>query len=146
MTQSFGAPTAVWTHKSDVVFLINPSKRKRVIGGLAVILAVAVFVLSGEAERLITQEKKESQREVMAATMRELAAAGKPLARLWLAKNYASESYRLDQLVQERNPEAMYLLGLKKLRDGDQQGGGKLIADAAAEGFPEAVLSKKIVK
>ncbi len=129
-----------WPHSSDVVISINPAKRKQVMAGLAVLGLLGLFLLSGEPERMFREHQTKGETAALTPTMQKLAIEGKAEAAVWLAaQDPKHEGVRLDDLVKQKVPGAMYYQGLEKIKAGDKPAGVALIAQAAAEGYPAAV-------
>lgn len=73
-------------------------------------------------------------------TMEMLASQGQEQASLWLVRNYFYENQqRLNVLVKNENPEAMFYKGLISMREGHKAEANTFIKKAAEKGYEPAL-------
>ena len=105
------------------------------IGGIA---AVCV-VLNAVAGPLIEEHVRKSKIAQMEPLMRQLGAAGKPSAIVWLAQTFPNESLEpLQKLADSGNGEALFTLAWIKYRS-DPDARDAMIKRSADAGYPPAI-------
>jgi len=107
-----------WLYEKDVMVLINPIKRKKILKKYALtafFIAFVIFMASDSSPLLSWAKSWEKKEEVayLSPKMHELAAAGKPDAILWLAKHEKLNPNTLEnvkKLAQSGNGEALFFM------------------------------------
>jgi hypothetical protein len=121
------------TEKKRIVLTSNG-----LLKGFIGAILIAAFFNIGIPE--LEQWAKQQGSDALRPTMEALANDGKDEASLWLAKHYIKENeQRLADLAARGNAEAMYMQGLLLARQGDKEGGKRLMEQSAAKGFAPAV-------
>nr|WP_228857492.1 hypothetical protein [Pseudomonas syringae]QOQ33545.1 hypothetical protein [Pseudomonas syringae pv. actinidiae] len=131
-----------WPHKKPI--LINPSQKKGIAVFLVLIAVFTVFTLKGDD--IIKYYVDSHNRDVLHPQMAQLAAQGKPEAVAWMMLNdpaFRSDSnYEILKAAAETgSPKSMFLYANVLKYQKNEQGAAEYMARAAAEGYPDAVLS-----
>lgn len=131
----------VWPYDPNIVIKVNPAKQKKLATGLIWIagIAAAYFVLTSVALPIVEEHARKSKIAQMEPLMRQLGAAGKPSAIVWLAQKFPDESIApLQKLADTGNGEALFTLAWIKHRS-DPEARDAMIKRSADAGFPPAI-------
>jgi TPR repeat protein len=132
-----------WPHKTPI--LIDPSKKTGIFVLLTAAAVAAVFAFKGND--IVSHFVTAHNQEVLRPQMAHLAAEGKPEAVAWMVRNdpaFRSDMHfeALKAAAEKGNPQSMFLYAQVLKYQKNQQGADEYIARAAAEGYPDAVLTQ----
>ena len=138
------APASTWPHRGDILLLVNPAKKRRLVieATLAGVLMIFLLAPGNPMDRWAQAQDHRNDVTKMAPTMERLAAQGRPDAIIWVARNEpAKDDGRLATLAGSGNGEALYLLGAKTWPR-DHAKALQLLKASAATGYVPAVKAE----
>lgn len=135
---------AEWPHKADIIF--NPAKRVKL--AICGAFLVGVFAFALNQSNIVDHFVEKREITLLAPQMAKLAAEGIPEAIAWMTLKDAAfreadkQFTALRHAAESGHPQSMFLYSGVLRFQGDAAGAESYLDQAAAMGYPAAILAK----